>query len=416
MKILHVAAHLGGGVGKAHAALAEARREMGSQERHRFLLLERPQDGRFAERIAAAGCEVIVSPTQAETTRFVAEVDILQIEWWGHPRLFAFLAQTGLPAHRLALWCHVSGLAPPVVPAALAKRADRTVFTSPCSFEAANLRNAIADRPESFAVANSGFGFAARSRPRRPQEGAVSFGFLGTLDFAKLHPDIFDVVDGARSDIRLRLFGHVDPQGAVAARAAAMRHPDRIVFEGHAEDPAEALAGLDALLYLLAADHYGTGENALVEAMSLGLCPLVFANPAERAIVTHGETGIVATSIEDARRWLDWMVDNPSAVARIGAEAARHVGASHSPEASVAAFAAIYAGVMDAPRRPRDFAEALGATPAAWFAASLGGPPAAARARGDHAAERLLAPTSSKGSLGHFQACFPDDAGLAALA
>ncbi len=98
MKILHVAAHLGGGVGKAHAALAEARRETGSQERHRFLLLEHPQDSRFAERIAAAGCEVVVSPPPDETARLVAEADILQIEWWGHPRLYEVLARTALPA------------------------------------------------------------------------------------------------------------------------------------------------------------------------------------------------------------------------------------------------------------------------------------------------------------------------------
>lgn len=415
MKILHVAAHLGGGVGKAHAALAQARQEAGSKEEHGFLLLERPEDQRFAESIAAAGSEVLVCPSQAETIDLVAEADILQIEWWGHPRIFQFLARTALPAHRLALWCHVSGLAPPVIPAALSQLADRTVFTSPCSFEAANLQVAIADRREGFVVANSGFGFSARPLSPRPQDRALAIGLLGTLDFAKLHPGFFDVVDRAKQDLRVRLFGRVDPNGAVAAKAAAMRHPTRVVFEGHAEDPAAALAGLDAFLYLLTPDHYGTGENALVEAMSLGLCPLVLANPAERAIVTHGETGLVATSIEDAGNWIDWMGENPGAVARLGAEAARRVAASHSPATTVAAFAAIHADLMAAPKRPRRFAEALGATPAEWFATSLGGPLAAAKARRDRTFAQLLAPTPAKGSLGHFRRCFPGDPTLAAF-
>ena len=415
MKILHVAAHLGGGVGKAHAALAAARRATGSTESHGFLLLERPQDQRFAETIVAAGCEVMVCPPKAETIDLVCAADILQVEWWGHPRVFEFLARTALPVHRLVLWCHVSGLAAPVIPAALSLLADRTVFTSPCSFEAATLQSAIADRREGFAVANSGFGFSARPRLPRPQGGALSVGSLGTLDFAKLHPGFFDVVDTARSDVRVRLFGHVDPDGDVAAKAAAMRHPGRVVFEGHAADPAEALAGLDAFLYLLTPAHYGTGENALVEAMSLGLCPLVLANPAERAIVTHGETGLVATSIPDARNWLDWMIENPDAVARLGAEAARRVAESHSPEASVAAFEAIHADLMGTPKRPRGFADALGATPADWFAASLGGPLAAAKARRDRAVAQLLTPTPAKGSLGHFRKCFPADAGLASF-
>lgn len=413
MKILHVAAHLGGGVGKAHAALAEARRDMGSTERHGFLLLERPEDQRFAESIVAAGSEVVVCPSQADIIGLVAEADILQVEWWGHPRIYEFLARNALPEHRLALWCHVSGLAPPVIPAALSQLADRTVFTSPCSFEAANLQVAIAERREGFAVANSGFGFPGRPPVPRQQGSELAFGSLGTLDFAKLHPGFFDVVDRAKRDLRVRLFGRVDPSGAVAAKAAAMRHPGRVVFEGHAEDPADALAGLGAFIYLLTPDHYGTGENALVEAMCLGLCPLVLANPAERAIVTHGETGLVATSIEDACDWLDWMVENPDAVTRLGAEAARRVTASHSPGASVAAFEAIHAGLMEAPKRPRNFVEALGAAPAEWFATSLGGPLALAKARRDRALAQLLMPTPAKGSLGHFKRCFPGDSGLA---
>ena len=415
MHVTHLAAHLGGGVGKAHAALAEARREQGAAERHRFILLEAPQDGRFADQIVAAGGEVIVQPAPDELRSLVAAADILQVEWWSHPRLYECLARTDLPPHRLVLWTHVSGLAPPVIPAALADLADVTAFTSACSFEAANLEPLIAVRPQAFAVVNSGFGFSAL--PERPSraEQPLRFGLLGTLDFAKLHPRFFDAIDGAAEDIRVRLFGHCDPGGEVAAAAAAMRHPARVTFEGHTDDPAAVLAGLDVFVHLLAPGHYGTGENALIEAMSLGLCPLVLDNPAERAIVTHQETGIVATSIAEAAGWMDWMAGHPRAVASLGAEAARRVAKTHRPAASLSVFEDIQARAMAAPKRVRDYAGALGETPVAWFEASLGGVSTAATGDGAPAGNALFAGTPAKGSLAHFRRCFPDDAALLAL-
>ncbi|ORE89942.1 glycosyltransferase [Aurantimonas sp. 22II-16-19i] len=416
MHVTHLAPHLGGGVGKAHAALAEARREQGNAEQHRFVLLETPQDGRFADQILATGAEVIVQPAPDALRRLVAAADILQVEWWSHPRLYECLARAELPPHRLLLWTHVSGLAPPVIPADLVALARVTAFTSACSFEAANLKPLIAARPQAFAVANSGFGFDAI--PKRPSVAGqpLRFGLVGTLDFAKLHPRFFDAIDGAACDIGVRLFGHCDPGGAVAARAAAMRQPSRVMFEGHTDDPAAALAGLDVFVHLLAPGHYGTGENALIEAMSLGLCPLVLDNPAERAIVTHQETGIVAASIAEAAGWLDWMAGHPGAVASLGAEAARRVARTHRPAASLSVFRDIQTRAMAAPKRARDYAGALGDTPAAWFAASLGGVSATGPGEAVPGAGSLFAATPAKGSLAHFRRCFPDDAALLALA
>lgn len=414
MRILHVAAHLGGGVGKAHAALAEARQAAGCLESHRFLLLEAPQDRRFVDRIVAAGAEVVVAPDAAAIARHVEAADILQVEWWSHPRLYECLARRPLPPHRLVLWAHISGLAPPVIPSALAELAEVTAFTSACSFAAGNLQPEIARRPEAFMVANSGFGFSAPREPSERPSGPPRIGYLGTLDFAKLHPGVFAAIDAARSDIRVRLFGSVDPGGAVATAAAAMRRPERVSLEGHAGDPASALADLDVFFYPLSPDHYGTGENALVEAMSLGLCPLVLDNPAERAIVRHGETGIVAGSMEECAGWLDWMVGHPSEVASLGAAAARHVAAHHAPAATLSVFAALYDRAMAAAKRHCDYVEVLGAGPAEWFAASLGVP-----ARGGEAlpeASGLFGPTAAKGSIAHFRRCFPGETALWAIA
>src|SRR4029079_6226369 len=106
----------------------------------------------------------------------------------------------------------------------------------------------------------------------------------------------FDAIDAVGDDsVHVAVWGEVDPQGAVVARANAMRHPDRVEFMGRTSDAAAALASADIFFYPLQRDHYGTAENALVEAMSLGLTALVLDNPARKAIVHAGKTGFGAS-------------------------------------------------------------------------------------------------------------------------
>ncbi|HQS08401.1 MAG: hypothetical protein B7Y12_11720 [Rhizobiales bacterium 24-66-13] len=415
MNVLHIAPHLGGGVGKAHAALAETALGLADPGavRHRFVLLEPPRDTHFVDRVRAAGCPVAIAPEPRELARLVTDADIVQVEWWNHPRLYALLAANALPAMRLALWVHISGLAPPLIPARLAALADKVLFTSPCSLKADNLAAAVAARPKAFDVVNSGFGFDAPPRPRHAAP-KVRIGYLGTLDFIKLHPGFFDMVDAVTGDIQVSLWGTLDPAGEVAARAAAMRHPERVRFEGYASDPRAVLGALDLFLYPLNPQHYGTGENALVEAMSVGAVPLVWDNPAETAIVSHERNGFVAKTIEAGVALIERAVCNPQRLLRMGAVGARDMARTHAPAASLNLFARHYAELMGEPRRHRDFAGPLGTDGRAWFLSTLrphtDGPEGA-----DTGASRFFCARAAKGSLGHFRGCLPEDPSLNAL-
>lgn len=413
MNILHICAHLGGGVGKAHAVLAEASRDEpadgGRHLCHTYVLLEEPRDTTFVRRIAEAGGHIVVRPGSKRLCDLVEAADVVQVEWWNHPRVYHSLATTPLPAMRLALWVHISGLGQPLIPAGLLAEADRTLFTSPCSLEATNLLRLVEARPEVFGIANSGFGFASPQRrvsPRHP----LRYGYLGTLDFIKMHPAIFDVIDTMDGDVRVSMWGHLDPTGEVAARAAAMRYPERIRFEGYANDPRTVLKGIDVFFYLLSPGHYGTGENALVEAMSMGATPIVWDNPAERDIVCDGRNGFVVGDVFQCASLLDRIRQNPGEVAKLGAAAAADMARSREPATTLGVFAETYARLAAQPRRRRDFAAALGRNSRAWFLSSLGADPQEA-GRGDSA--HLLSESRSKGSIGHFRACFPDDPSLA---
>ena len=167
MKILHVTPHLGGGVGKAHAAISAALPKEAVEQT--FLLLEDPRDRRYAEMIEAGGARVVIADGLDHVARLAGMADIVQFEFWNHPRLFECLAHTAFPAMRSVFWSHISGLSKPLIQPGLMEEAGRFVFTT----EASRSIPSIALLPETarkkISVINSGFGFPDGSRRVRPK-------------------------------------------------------------------------------------------------------------------------------------------------------------------------------------------------------------------------------------------------------
>jgi glycosyltransferase involved in cell wall biosynthesis len=405
MRILHITPHLGGGVGKAHAALSHALPDVVEQT---FILLEAPFDRRFADAINARGARVLVADNLDQVARLAGEADIVQFEFWNHPRLFECLACCPFPAMRSVFWSHVSGLHKPVVQPGLIEAAARFVYTTPASLElpsVASIRKAV---PKKIAVINSGFGFA-EAPPRVPMAGRKpTIAHLGTVNFLKMHPGFFDAIDRlADDDIRVSVWGRVDPSGEVAARAQAMRHPERIVFRGETAEPSAALADADIFFYPLQPDHYGTAENALVEAMSLGLVPVVLNNPAERAIVRHGETGFIANAIEECTSLLEELLHSRELRERLSQNAIRHVAQTRTPAISAQDFMILWLGLLPESPQHRDFRATVGASPADWFLATQRLPGTAWKPP-----RRQGPQLAAKGTLAHFESVFPATASL----
>ncbi|MEJ2459582.1 MAG: glycosyltransferase [Novosphingobium sp.] len=400
MKILHITAHLGGGVGKAHSALCAA--DDTDVQRH-YLLLEPPHDRRYADAMEQAGVPLTIAPDAAAARDLVAQADIVQIEWWNHPRLYECLCRWELPETRTVIWSHISGLSAPYIPAALLSAPCRFLFTSACSLAGAAVRSLPPEGHAGIGVINSGFGFSSLPAPFAPR--ARSIGYLGTVDFSKLSPDFFAVIDRAAADRPVSVWGQADADGEVLRRAAAMRHPGLVRFHGQAEDPESALRDVGIFLYLLRSDHFGTAENALIEAMSLGCVPLTFANPAERAIVEHGRTGFVEADVETAADRLQWMLNHPREMEEMARAAADAMAATRSARQSANDFAAVYRAVLAMPKRMIDYTAILGSTPAEWFLSTRGG----------EAFNGELAGPARKGALAHFAHCFPNDASLRSL-
>jgi glycosyltransferase involved in cell wall biosynthesis len=408
MKILHVTPHLGGGVGKAHAAICAA---LPKRIEQTFVLLEAARDRRYADMIEAAGADVITARNLDQVADLAGTADIVQFEFWNHPRLFACLARTAFPAMRSVFWSHISGLSRPVIQPGLIEQAGHFVFTTEASRAIPLLATLPQAARSNIAVINSGFGFA-QARLRKPQGDISRIAYLGTVDFVKMHPGFFDAIDRLDGfDIRVSVWGRVDPAAEVVARARAMRHPERIQFRGHTDDPAAALAAADIFFYPLQADHYGTAENALVEAMSLGLTPVVMNNPAETAIVRHRETGLIARSVEECTAYLQTLLASPQLRGEMASNAARHIAKTRTPARSAQQFVALWRGMLGKPKKTSNFRSVVGENPADWFLATQCLPGETWRPTAHARPE-----TPSKGMLAHFETAFPQDPSLSQLA
>ena len=96
MKILHVTPHLGGGVGKAHAAISAVLPEMVEQT---FVLLEAAARSPLRRYDRSGWRAVIIADNLDHVAALAREADIVQFEFWNHPRLFECLARTDFPAN-----------------------------------------------------------------------------------------------------------------------------------------------------------------------------------------------------------------------------------------------------------------------------------------------------------------------------
>ncbi|MBB3542224.1 MULTISPECIES: glycosyltransferase family 4 protein [unclassified Rhizobium] len=407
MNILHIAAHLGGGVGKAHSSLCSVDP---TSIKRTYLLLEAPRDLRHVDLLKQVGADVVVAPDRKTISSMAAKADIVQVEWWNHPRLYECLCETAWPKMRTLFWSHISGIAAPYLPTGLLTGDDRFVFSSECSFAAPNVATLPPATRNRFGVVNSGFGLPPRTVDGVRRNGN-SISYLGTVDFAKMSPDIFRVADeAATSEAPVRLWGEVSPLSEVVHTAAAMKDPRRVRFMGHTDNPADVFAQTSIFLYLLQTEHLGTAENALTEAMSSGCVPVVFNNPAEAAIVEDGRTGFIVSSIAEATERLRWMMRNPEAVAEMGRKAADHIATTRTPVSSAMAFEKIYADLLQVEKRRTDFRSRLGNTAAEWFLST--------KTLATATLEKLDLRTggrAAKGTIDHFLTCFPEDTSLLSL-
>lgn len=362
-QLLHITAHLGGGAGKAISGLIQ---NIEGYE-NVVVLLEAPQDDKYCKVCEDAGCKVIVAPCRDEIISLAEKADAVVFNWWSHPLSVDLLRELVDVPTRLLIWSHINGLQYPVLTADFLDAFDGIMLTSPCSVKNERFTEEQKQRllqkcsfvygmgnfhPEAFPY-KSNYEFGNR----------VRIGYIGTLDFAKLNPAfprICSEIKRSVSNAEFILCGKFTEEFKRSFFSDDPSLEECTVFTGFVTDPVKHLQSFDVFCYPLAEENYATTENALLEAMAVGLPVVVLNNPAEREIVDNDVTGLVADDVDDfIRRTVD-LCGDACQRSMFGKAAREYVIKKYSAKNNAGSFVGCVEKSLFSEKHKHDFKELIG--------------------------------------------------------
>jgi len=296
MKILHIAVHLGGGAGKAITGLAA------SQDT--IVLLEKPQKSCWIKKALQKGARVVIEPDSDTMKYMIKEADAVVVNWWGHPLMVQFAAQLPEVPCRLVLYCHVNGCVYPYLPFAFLAAFDSVMFTTPYSYENPLWTETERGWVEENAAVVYGMGDFKPElyRPRDFYDSGDDFiiGYIGTLNYAKLHPDFLQYCESVCKKVKNAKFllaGDMAEDVERDIRCSSIA--ERFVYAGYVNHTEDFYKQIDVLGYLLNGYNFATTENVLLETMAYATPIVVLNQGVERHIIEDGCNGYLANNAEE---------------------------------------------------------------------------------------------------------------------
>lgn len=429
MNVLHITAHLGGGVGRALSSLVMEEKT----NCHRIICIQQPEKMQFVKLCRAAGAEVLMAPSMERICEEMTQCDVLIVHWWDHPVMAEFLAEFPDIPVRLALWVHISGCSYPALPYRFLDKAQAVFFTTPYSYEnpewSEKERRSIQEK--SCVIYGSGLLRPPVRKQRSIRcQAPYCIGYAGTFARSKIHPDFVracSMVLEKIPDTRFLLAGDLNKDSWIIKEAETLGIADHFIFLGYVENMETFWNQIDVFGYPLNPQHFGTTENVILEAMCARVPVVLLNQAAEKYIVTHKVDGILADGVKDYVAWLIHLHRDASLCASLGEQAAKRVNKVFNHALVVQNFQSASIQLRNKRKRPVSFEDVLGKKPADWFFSALPSPLSQKlqQIQGGEMSEvdertcidclPFILKEKSKSSIPHFARTFPEDAVLKQL-
>lgn len=317
-KLLHIAAHMGGGAGKAISGIIKNL----PQYDNTLLLLESPVEMIYINECLEKKISLVVSSDTKQILKLALESDAVVFDWWFHPLSVNVLNALDNIDVRLLLWSHINGIFYPYLPYKFINLFDGCMFTSPCVFENDYWKEEEKNKIKSLSEIVYGMGeFKAENNTAKEDydiKDYLKIGYSGTLNFSKMNekfPEICEIVHKKIPDVIFEFYGKCE-EGF-----KKLFNDKYVEFKGYSNKLEEILPDMDIYCYLLNAENFATTENALLEAMAVGLPVIVLNNPAERCIVSNNETGLIAENKEQIIMHIQTLYSDKELRKRLGSNA-----------------------------------------------------------------------------------------------
>lgn len=292
---------------------------------------------------------IIDAPSHKQLDKLLEQADIVQVNWWNTPEMAAFFART-LPATRLVLWSVVTGDAPPhVISEELLAKVDHFVACTPYSMELPSVKNLSNPRKKEFIHIPANFD-RLRNHRKKQHEG-FNIGYIGTIDYAKMHRDYLAMCKSLNiPDARFLVCGQGRSLGELKNQSIKQGMGDRFRFFGYIEDIAEVISEMDVYGYPLNENTFAAAELNLQEVMWAGLPIVSSPYGGVPHLIHHEETGLLVDNKEDYRQAVEHLYHNPQERFRLGQNAAVYARKNFAPGISADRFENLYKKILDRPK------------------------------------------------------------------
>lgn len=363
MKIVHIAAHIGGGIGSAYVGLGSCGQEQS------VLLLEPPIDKAALTKVEKAGFRILTDSNLSTAVRELQQADVVVFSWHHHPALTHFMHDFPAIPVRSILWCHVSGNYFPYIPGDFVKKFDEAIFAAPFSLELPQIRALGDEYLQNHCDVVYGLNdLGPFTRVQRKPHKQYTIGYVGTLGFCKLHPDFVEFCAAVNlPDVRFLMVGTPSAREQILESAARKGITGCFEFCGQLTDITKALAQMDVFGYLLNPQHFGATENALLEGMAAGLPVVALDQCVECKIIQDKRTGLLVHSPEEYGAAIRALRSNEEYAAQLGATAQADVLERYDIQANRKRFLAVCKRALESDKRIHHFDDFFTGQPADWF-------------------------------------------------
>ncbi len=362
--ILHIIHGLTLG-GAARSMIATAgNSDPGKGYRHSVVSLL-PPEAAATELAEKAGMRIVSCPERQALLREMEAADIVQVHWWNVPEMYELLCAP-LPKMRLILFYHVAGdCIPHVITPRLAELADINVPCNPYSYHELDVFAKMdpESRGERVAMVYDAADLSRLDGLIRKPHAGFNVGYIGTVDFLKMHPDFVALASAVRvPGIKFTVCGTGGAMETIRAQAEALGAAAKFEVKGYVEDIRTVLDTMDVYGYPLCEDTYAAAELNLQEVMYAGIPPVVFPYGGVRRLVVNDFTGLVVHSPHEYREALEHLFHHPDERRRLGDNAKNYADQIFGARNAAKKMDRLYERLLMRPKKTREaFASPSGA-------------------------------------------------------